>query len=197
MAPLAQPRYTADEYLRLERAADHRSEFVNGRIYAMSGASRRHNLLVVNLSREISAQLRGRSCESYVSDMRVKVGQTGLYTYPDLAALCDEPVFDDDHVDTLVNPAVIIEVLSESTEKYDRGEKFAHYPRLDSLREYILVSQNLPRVEKYVRHGEHWLLTEVDGLDASLDIESLGCTVSLADIYDRVEFPAAGEREQA
>src|SRR5919198_4874617 len=124
---LIPPDYTPEEYLALERAARHKSEYVNGRIYALAGASRAHNLIVVNVSAELRAQLRGRPCETYASDMRVKVSQTGLYTYPDVVVVCGEPRFEDAQVDTLLNPTVIIEVLSESTESYDRGEKFAHY----------------------------------------------------------------------
>jgi Uma2 family endonuclease len=121
--------------------------------------------------------------------MRVKVTRTGLYTCPDIAALRDEPRFEDEHADTLLNPSVIVEVLSPSTESYDRGEKFAHYRRLETLREYILVSQVTPRVEHYLRAGDTWVLTELDGADAELTIASLGCTLRLADIYGRVEFP--------
>lgn len=189
MPPLAQPIYTAAEYLRLERAAEHKSEFVNGRIHAMTGASRAHNLIVGNIFGEIRARLRGRPCEVYVNDMRVKVRQTGLYTYPDVAAVCGAPQFEDDVVDTLLNPSVIVEVLSDSTEKYDRGTKFSHYRRLESLREYILVSQDRPSVEKFVRTNELWTLEEISGPDAMLTIESLDCSISLSDIYGRVEFP--------
>jgi len=121
---------TPGEYLELERKSEIRSEYVAGRIYVMSGASRRHNLIAGNLFREISAQLRSKPCEAYVGDMRVKVGPTGMYTYPDIVAVCDEPRFEDSFIDTLLNPAVLVEVLSESTEAYDRGEKFAHYRRL-------------------------------------------------------------------
>jgi Uma2 family endonuclease len=194
MPPLAQPVYTAEEYLRLERAADHKSELVNGRIYAMSGASRRHNLIVGNIFAEVRAQLRGRPCEAYVNDMRVRVRQTGLYAYPDLVALCDEPLFEDQVLDTLLNPSVIVEVLSPSTEGYDRGEKFAHYRRLDSLREYILVSQDRARVELYVRNGDSWTFTETSDPDASLTIAALGCAIPLVDVYDRVDFAPPGER---
>lgn len=193
MTPLAQPVHTAEEYLRLERAADHKSEFVNGRIYAVSGASRRHNLIVGNVFAEVRAQLRGRPCEAYVNDMRVKVRQTGLYAYPDLVALCDEPLFEDQVLDTLLNPSVIVEVLSPSTEGYDRGEKFAHYRRLDSLREYVLISQDRARVEAYVRNGDSWTFTEMGDLESSLTLQALGCTIPLADVYDRVDFPPAGE----
>lgn len=197
MSPLAQPRYTPEEYLRLERAADHKSELINGRIYAMAGASRRHNLIVGNVFAELRAQLRGRGCEAYVNDMRVKVSRTTLYTYPDVAALCGEPRFEDDAVDTLLNPSVIVEVLSDSTEKYDRGEKFAHYRRLESLQEYVLVAQDTPRVEHYARHGEHWLLSEISGPDATLRLASLGCEIALADIYERLDFPPPEEQHPA
>lgn len=188
MSPLAQPIYTPDEYLRLERAADHKSEFVNGRIYAMAGASRVHNRIVFNLAREIGAQLRGRPCDAYVNDMRVKVTQTGLYSYPDLAALCDEPRFEEELLDTLLNPAVIVEVLSDSTEKNDRGIKFAHDRRLASLREYVLIAQDQPNVEKFVRINEVWTLEEAGGRDGVLALESIGCTIPLAEIYDGIEF---------
>ena len=191
MPPVAQPRITPEEYLRRERASEHRSELVNGHVYAMGGASHEHNLLVFNLAREVGNQLRGRPFEAYVNDMRVKVAATGLYTYPDLVALCEPPRFEDHHGDTLLNPSVVVEVLSDSTEKYDRGEKFAHYRRLESLREYVLASQKLPRVEMYVRHGEQWVFFEVSGLDASFEIDSLGCTLKLADLYERISFTAA------
>lgn len=151
MPPLAQPRYTPEEYLALERKAEHKSEYVNGRIYAMAGASHWHNLIVGNTFGELRARIRSRGCTTYVNDMRVKVSSTGLYTYPDVMALCDAPRFEDSHADTLLNPSAIIEVLSDSTERYDRGEKFGHYRRLETLREYVLVSQNRVQVERFVR----------------------------------------------
>src|SRR6476661_5007696 len=141
--------YTSDQYLALEREAEYRSELVNGQIYSMSGASREHNLITTNLSREISTQLRGKPCETYSSDMRVKISPTGMYTYPDVTVACGEPRFEDDHVDTLLNPTVIVEVLSPSTEAYDRGEKFAHYRKLDTLSDYVLISQDKARVEHF------------------------------------------------
>lgn len=196
MTPLARPSCTPDEYLRRERSADHKSEYVNGRIYAMVGTSRWHNFIAGGVYSELRAQLRGRPCEVYSGEMRVKVSTTGMYTYPDVSALCGEAQIEHRHVDTLLNPSVVVEVLSDSTEKYDRGEKFAHYRRLDSLREYILIPQDLPRIEQFVRHDELWTMREVNGLDATLTIETLGCTLRLADIYDRVEFPPSGERER-
>lgn len=189
MSPLPEPVATGAEYLARERAASEKSEYVNGRIYAMAGASRTHNLIVGNTFAELRAQTRSRGCEAYVNDMRVKVSRTGLYTYPDLAALCEEPEFEDEHVDTLLNPSVLIEVLSPSTESYDRGEKFAHYRRLDSLNEYVLIAQGTRRVEHYRREGDHWVLTEISNADADLTIASLGCVLKLRDIYDRVDFP--------
>jgi Uma2 family endonuclease len=189
MSPLPEPVATAAEYLRRERVASEKSEFVNGRIYAMAGASRTHNLIVGNTFAELRAQIRGRGCEAYVNDMRVKVSRTGLYTYPDVAALCGEPKFEDEHIDILLNPSVVIEVLSPSTESYDRGEKFAHYRRLDSLHEYILIAQGTRRVEHYRREGDHWMLTEISDPDGDLTIASLNCVLKLRDIYDRVDFP--------
>ena len=148
----------------------------------MSGASREHNLVAGNIVAELRALLRGQPCEAYVSAIRAKVSPTGMYTYPVVIAICGEPRFEDEHGDTLLNPTVIIEVLSASTEAYDRGEKFAHYRMLDSLSDYVLVSQDKARVEHYVRHddkGSHWLLTEVSGLDGVLRLDSIGCELAL------------------
>src|ERR1043166_9688652 len=134
------------EYLDLERRADIRSEYIDGRMYAMSGASRPHSLIVGNFFRELSSQFRSRRCEAHANDIRLKVSPTGMYTYPDIVAVCGEARFEDKHVDTLLNPTVIVEVLSESTERYDRGEKFAHYRRLESLRAFVLVAQDNVRI---------------------------------------------------
>jgi Uma2 family endonuclease len=190
--PLAQPRVTPAEYLAMERSSREKREYINGRVYAMAGASRRHNLIVGNILRELSTQLRGRPCEAYVSDMRVKVQHTGMYTYPDVVALCDDPRLEDAELDTLLNPSVIVEVLSPSTERYDRGVKFAHYRRLDSLQEYVLVAQGTPRVEHFRREGDQWVLTEISDPGGALALPSLGCVLRLADIYERVDFPADG-----
>ncbi len=196
MSALAKQYYTGGQYLALEREADYKSEFINGQIFAMSGASREHNLISLNLASTLHAQLRGKPCEAYISDMRVKVDPTGMYTYPDVVAVCGEPHFEDSRVDTLVNPTVIIEVLSPSTEAYDRGDKFAHYRRLESLTDYVLVAQDKLRVEHFVRvgdEGEQWMFTEISGLDGTLHLASIGCNVSLRDIYDKVEFPPAAD----
>jgi Uma2 family endonuclease len=179
---------TPGEYLALERKADIRSEYIAGRMVEMPRTNRWHSLISGNLHGEIWTQMRGRNCEVHMNDMRVKVSPTGLYTYPDLVAVCGEALLEDEHVDTLVNPTVIIEVLSESTEAYDRGEKFAHYRRLETLREYVLVAQNKVRIEHFRREGEEWILSEVSAPDATLHLGSIDCHVRVATIYERVEF---------
>jgi Uma2 family endonuclease len=189
MAAVAiQMKYTPEQYLAMERKATTRSEYINGRIYALAGASREHNLIAGNTFGELRSQLRGRACETYMSDMRVKVDTTRLYTYPDVVVVCGEPRFEDSHTDTLLNPAVLIEVLSPSTEAYDRGDKFAHYRRMESLQEYVLIAQDRMRVEHYARKGEQWLLTEFSHEDDLLDLASVGCKISLREIYDRLDF---------
>lgn len=192
---IVEARCTSEQYLELERKAAYKSEYINGRIYAMSGATRAHILITGNVSGELRSQLKGRPCESYASDMRVQVAPTGLYTYPDVVGVCGEIRFEDTHKDTLLNPTVIIEVLSPSTEAYDRGDKFAHYRRLESLREYVLVAQDKCRVERYARQGAEWTLTEISDLNGSLRLNSIDCNIALREIYDKVEFPAAPARE--
>lgn len=177
---------TPDEYLILERRAETKSEFLDGEMFAMTGASRRHNLLAGNLYASLRTQLRERGCEIYFSDMRVKVSETGLYVYPDVVAVCGDPQFEDAEVDTLLNPKVIVEVLSKTTEDYDRGTKFLHYRTLSSLAEYILVAQDQIHVEHYVRQSESWLLTETGRRENVIELPSVGARLALADIYDRV-----------
>lgn len=153
----------------------------------MTGASRRHNLACLNIAASLHAQLRGKPCEVYTNDMRVKVSETGMYTYPDIVAACESPAFEDAAVDTLLNPVLIIEVLSDSTERYDRGAKFLHYRTLPSLQDYLLVAQDECRVEHYARQaGNRWLLTEYRDLDDSLDLESVDCQLRLREMYERV-----------
>ena len=185
-AVTAKHRYSADEYLELERRAETKSEFHDGQIYAMTGASREHNLVNVNISRELSQQLKGRPCEAYAADMRVKAAESRSYHYPDFTVVGGSPVFEDDHLDTLLNPTLVIEVLSPSTESYDRGGKFASYRKIESLREYVLVSQDAPRIERFQRTAEGWVLTEAEGLDATLPLDAIGCTLSLREVYEKV-----------
>lgn len=182
-----QQKLTPQQYLDRERAAEYKSEFYDGEVFAMVGASRKHNLISANLVRELSAHLKGQSCEVYPSDMRVKVSPTGLYTYPDVVVVCDEPQFEDAELDTLLNPTLLCEVLSESTADYDRGRKFGHYRKLDSLKEYVLVDQNEPHVEHFIRQpDDQWVLSEVDGPEATLVLPSIDCRIPLAEIYHKV-----------
>src|SRR5262249_14191303 len=150
------------------------SEYFAGEIFVMSGASERHNLIVANVVATLHAQFRNRPCKVYPSDMRVKVSATGLYTYPDVVALCGEARFDDDYQDTLLNPTVIVEVLSPSTEAYDRGDKFGHYRKLASLAEYVLISQEKVHIEHYVRQSNNqWLLSEASNTQDTLQLPSI------------------------
>jgi Uma2 family endonuclease len=185
-AVLTQTHYTAEDYLTLERSASYKSEFHDGQIYAMTGASREHNLVSGNIYRELSLQLKKRPCEAYINDMRVKAAEARSYHYPDIVVVCGTPQFEDAQMDTLLNPAVLIEVLSPSTEAYDRGGKFANYRKIATLREYLLVTQDQPSIERYVRQGDVWILTEAVGLEASVPLESIDCVLSLREVYDKV-----------
>ncbi|MEW6349463.1 MAG: Uma2 family endonuclease [Thermodesulfobacteriota bacterium] len=186
--PLAQTSFTPAEYLALERKADRKSEYVNGQIIPRSGANRRHNQITVNIAGELRDQLRGSPCVAFVNDMRVKIPMTAAYVYPDAAALCEEPLFEDTHLDTLLYPYVFIEVLSDSTEAFDRGDKFSHYRRIPSLREFVLIDQNKVRVEHFVTRDTQWILTEKDGLEATVELDSIGCSLSVGEIYDKVDL---------
>jgi len=179
---------TEEEYLAVERRAEFRSEFHGGEMFAMAGASRRHNRIVTNLVTALDNQLRQRPCNVYSNDMRVKVPNTGLFTYPDLVVTCGEEMFADDGQDTLLNPLVIIEVLSDSTEAYDRGKKFEHYQSIDSLSTYVLVAQDARRIEQYVRQegGRTWIYAEAHEADAVVRIEAIACDLKLEDIYAKV-----------
>jgi Uma2 family endonuclease len=182
-------KLTPAEYLAIERKAEFKSEYYAGEMFAMAGASRQHIRARTNLAGELYGQLKGSACESYDQDMRIKVNPTGLYTYPDIAIVRGEAEFEDKEFDILLNPRTIIEVLSDSTEKYDRGTKFEHYQRILSLQEYVLVSQDRPRVERFVRQPDgSWNVTEIAGMDATLEFTSVPAKVALADIYRGVEL---------
>jgi Uma2 family endonuclease len=160
MSVVLKPRYTPEQYLDIERAADYKSEYFDGEIFAMAGASEEHNTITFNLSGALVPQLRGTGCRGYAGDMRVKVDASGLYTYPDVVVVCGERHFTDDHLDTLTNPTLIVEVLSPSTEGYDRGQKFANYRRIPSLETYVLVAQDRAHIEKFERRPDgQWLLS--------------------------------------
>lgn len=181
-------KLTPAEYLAFERAqTDARHAYLDGEITLMAGASITHNRIVGNVLASLHVQMRGSGCSVFTSDMRVKIPATGLYTYPDIVALCGALQVEDDESDTLLNPQVIFEVLSPSTEAYDRGAKFDHYRSIESLQTYVLVAQDTPQIELFERQTQgHWLLSVVKGLGASIRLEALGCELSLRDVYERV-----------
>jgi Uma2 family endonuclease len=189
MATAALTRYTPEEYLALERNAEFRSEYIDGQIVAMSpGARRPHNLIVAALVSRLEEHLLDSPCEVYPSTQRVKVNALGDYLYPDVMVSCD-PQFEDDHYDNLLTPLLIIEVLSDSTERRDREKKFARYKRIKSLREYVLISQKEARIEQYVRSGDLWPQTVVTGTDASLVLASVGVEIPLKRLYQKALLP--------
>ena len=189
MATAPRPRYTPEEYLELERAAEYKSEYIDGEIYALAGGSRAHTTITWNIGGELRTQLRDQPCHGYATEMRVRITPARMYTYPDVVIVCGEEQFADDHGDTLLNPTVIFEVLSPSTEIYDRTYKFDHYTHLASLTDYVLVAQDQVRVEHYVRHGDQWLRAVISDLSASIHLASMDCTLALAEIYLNVELP--------
>jgi Uma2 family endonuclease len=190
MSSVPTRRISPQEYLATERLADFRSEYLRGEVFAMAGASYEHTLVKDNTAGEARGQLKSGPCRVLTSDMRVKVDATGLYTYPDIAIVCDEPQFEDEVFDTLLNPRVLVEVLSDSTEKYDRGAKFGHYRQIPSLQEFVLIAQDRPLVERFVRQADgSWLLTVFEGLSQTFAFASVPARIPLTDIYSGVTLP--------
>ncbi|HEV7377510.1 MAG TPA: Uma2 family endonuclease [Pyrinomonadaceae bacterium] len=178
---------TLEEYLAIERKSEIKHEYFAGEMFAMVGASKRHNLITANIIRILGNQLLARPCNVYPSDMRVKVSATGKYTYPDVVVACDEEEYDDVEKDTLLNPVIIIEVLLESTEAYDRGKKFKQYQAIQSLTEYLLVAQEQYRIEQYVRQSNsEWRYTEYHNAEDVIKISVIGCELVLKDVYTKV-----------
>jgi Uma2 family endonuclease len=193
---LAQPvtHLTEEEYLRIERAAEYKSEYYAGEMFAMGGGTSAHSLINANAIRTIGNRLMGKPCVPYDSNLRVKIPSTGLYTYPDIVVICGPLEFVDNERDTVTNPTLLVEVLSDSTEAYDRGKKFAHYRTIPSFREYVLVSQRSPLVEVFLRQpDETWKLTVYRDLDAVARLESIEAELPLSEVYYRVEFPPETE----
>ncbi len=187
MAAQRIPFLNPEQYLEIERKAELKSEYVGGQMYLMAGGSPEHSQIAFNIAGALRQKLRGGPCRGYTSDLRVQAGS--LFTYPDVTVVCGEPQFHDESEDTLTNPTLIIEVLSDSTEAYDRGEKFGRYQRIDSLSEYVLVSQRRPSIDRYLRQpGGTWNLVVAEGLAASIELESISCSLDLADVYDDVEL---------
>ena len=189
MSSIAARTYlTPEEYIVAERKATRKSEYLSGEIVAMSGASDTHNLITMNTSTALYNQWADRGCRVYASDMRVGINAGVSYFYPDIVATCDKPRFEDAVFDTLINPQVVIEVLSDSTAGYDRGEKFLRYRQLESLQEYILISQDRVQVDHYLRQGKQWVLTEFSTFEDMLSLVSIGAELPLRQIYRFVEF---------
>jgi Uma2 family endonuclease len=181
---------TFEEWLEGERASpEGRSEYLGGEVFAMTGASVEHNAIVINIARELSIQMKGRPCQVYASDMKVRIRLADAGKYPDLIALCGEHEFQDGRRDVLLNPSLIVEVLSDSTEAYDRGKKFAIYRQIPSLKEYLLVSQYQIQVELFSRGDDgRWTLSDFSALTDSVTLPSVACTLSLAEVYDKVQL---------
>jgi Uma2 family endonuclease len=189
MASQPKTRHTAEEYLALERSSETKHEYFNGEIFGTSGASKQHVLIVTNVVAELWSQLKRGPREVYSTDLRVKVAPTGLYTYPDVIVLCGEPQFSDEQKDTLLNPALIIEVLSESTKDYDRGGKFEQYRTINSFVEYLPIAQDRPHVEHHVRQADgSWLLDETNSLNHTVQLKSVQCSLPLSEIYNKIDF---------
>ena len=184
------PVFTQEEYLTLERSSEIRHEYLDGFVYAMAGESPTHSTICFNLAATIGPQLRGGPCRGFSPNMKVRTGEKGLYSYPDLMVVCGEPLFHDERGDVLLNPAVVFEVLSPSTEAYDRGEKFSRYRTIETLQDYVLVAQDRALAEHFSRQPDGtWSRSEVSGPDAILTLAAIDCRVPLADVYERVEFP--------
>ena len=180
---------TVDDYLARERSSDTKHEYYAGEIYALAGGSEPHNLIAGNVLASLHAQVRRSPCMVYPSDMRIKIPRTTLYTYADVTIVCGQPQFEDDQRDILLNPTVVVEVLSPSTENYDRGKKFQNYRTLPSVHEYLLIAQDSYHIEHYVRQPDNqWLMSEFDALEATLTLPSIECALALADIYEKVTF---------
>jgi Uma2 family endonuclease len=196
MSAAAKPYLTTQEYLAHERRAEIKSEYYEGEVFAMAGGSKEHRIIAANATGALWPQMSNKPCDIYTSDMRVQVSEAGPYTYPDVTVVCGQARFADAEVDTLLNPTLIVEVLSPTTEAWDRGGKFEGYQQLPALQEYLLLAQDRPRVEQYARQAEgQRLLTVTTGLDGVVSLPSIGCELPLREVYRRISFPEnAGPR---
>lgn len=188
--PKALPQFTPKEYLELERNSAIRHEYLDGFVYAMAGESLEHSTVCFNLGTHIGMQLKGKPCRGFSPNMKVRIDSQGLFAYPDLAIVCGDPLFHDGRHDVLINPTVIVEVLSPSTENYDRGEKFLRYSEhLVTLQDFILISQDQPRLEHFARQPDGtWSNAMIEGLTNSLYLSSIDCHLILSEIDDRISF---------
>lgn len=182
-------KLTPEEYLEIERNAEFKSEYYNGEMFALAGASYVHNRITRNISKALGLQLKGKVCEEFQSDLKIKEKISGLFTYPDVVVIRGEPEFYDDEKDVVFNPAVIMEVLSKSTETYDRGFKFEWYRRIETLKDYFMVSQDKISIEYYTRNDDDsWTLKEFKKINQNIEIKSIGCILELKDVYYKVDL---------
>jgi len=182
------PNYSVspEEYLAIERKAEFKSEYMDGVVYALAGASKRHNLIVANIIITLGGQLKGRLCRVYPSDLKVRIPNSKRFFYPDVSVVCGDDEFADEEQDVILNPTMIVEVSSESTAAFDRGKKFLSYQQIPSLQEFLLVSQDEILVEGYARQSNNtWLYTKDTGLEGSLNLPSIECELALRDVYDK------------
>lgn len=193
MSALPKTQWTVDAYLAFDQESAEKNEFIGGDVYLMAGASTNHNIVVANIIIALGTQLRERPCIVFPSDMRVKISDLDDYAYPDVSVVCGSPEIERRQGETLLNPTLLIEVLSPSTEAHDRGRKAKDYRTISSLQEYVLISQDAPQLEHYVRQENgRWLLTERSGMDTSIELPATGCTLALADVYAKVDFELSG-----
>jgi Uma2 family endonuclease len=197
--------YTVEQYLEMERASEERHEYVDGYVYKMAGESLEHSRINANLIAILVAQLRGKPCEAFSPNMKIRSGpffkeqktNKGMFSYADVSIVCGEPQFHDKFKDVLLNPTVIIEILSKSTEGFDRGEQFRRYlTHIPFLQDYVLVHQTLPWIQVYSRHPDGWLMTDAVGFEGAIRVPSIDCHLSMSEVYDRIEFPRLEEQEE-
>lgn len=188
MSALPEEYISLEAYFELEEASETRHEYYQGKVYDLAGASADHNLITLDIGTSLNVQFNGKSCQPYSTDFRLKIEALKLYTFPDLSVVCGEPQCADGRKDTFTNPTVLIEVLSESTESYDRGKKTEFYRTIPTLQEYLLIAQDRPHVERYRRQGSDWLLSEFSLMEDRVALESIDCILSLSAIYRRVRF---------
>jgi Uma2 family endonuclease len=197
MSIATQRKYTVEEYLEREERSETKHEFYQGEIFAMTGASFRRVKITQNLARSLGNRLDGKPCQPLGNEMRLSVNSIGLYTYPDFSIVCGEPMFDARNPNTLTNPTLLIEILSPSTERYDRTTKFGFYRQIPTLREYVLVSQHEARIEIFRRDQEDWKFSDAVGLEATISLASVDCVLPLAEVYKGVELdPPSSTNEQ-
>jgi Uma2 family endonuclease len=189
MSTVPKPFITPDEYLHRERKAEYRSEYFRGEMFAMAGASANHNLIVGNCIQTLGQQLKKKPCRVYPSDLKLRIQATGLYTYPDLSVVCGEPQLESEGGDVLLNPVVLIEVLSDSTEAYDRGKKFEHYRTIPTLKHYVLIAQDRHSIDCFTRREDGtWVLASCQELDENVELDAIECRLDSAEVYDKVVF---------